>query len=152
MEQAPYQSLRTMGRMLRLQCACMFPMAAQDVSHLKHTAMPWEENSMAKVTELGGEVQIPDLWRVSRLLKISSIQCDTMLINAEDAPQKKKLCGMGGAAHVNFTLVRNILFVGGFFGAEVRLASIVPTFGTATFAQRVLRIVALGHQRRTARR
>ena len=63
-------SRRTLGRMFRVQRECMYPKAAKDLSSVKLTIMEWEEKWKRMKAELGDDVKIPDLWRMSALLEI----------------------------------------------------------------------------------
>ena len=48
----------------------MYPKPAQDVSPVRLAVMQWEEKWKAMVSELGTDAKIPDLQRMSALLKI----------------------------------------------------------------------------------
>ena len=63
-------SKRTLGRMFRMQRECMYPRGAKDLAGVKIAIMQWEERWKRMKGELGVEVKIPDLWRMSALLEI----------------------------------------------------------------------------------
>ena len=63
-------SKRTMGRMFRVQRECMYPKAVKELGNVKKAIMDWEEKWNRMKAELGAEVKIPDLWRMSALLEI----------------------------------------------------------------------------------
>ena len=54
-------------RIFRVQRECMYQIPAKDPSQVRLAIMQWEEKWKG---ELGGDVQIPDLWRMSALLEI----------------------------------------------------------------------------------
>ena len=48
----------------------MYPKPAKDAGQVRLATMPWEEQWKAMMSELGGDVKIPDLWRMPALLEI----------------------------------------------------------------------------------
>ena len=63
-------STRTLGRMFRVQLERMFPELVNDVIQVRLATMQREGNWKAVISELGKDVKIPDLWRISALLEI----------------------------------------------------------------------------------
>ena len=58
-------SRRALRRVFRVQRDCMYPKAAKDVSQVKASIMQCEDKLKNMMTELGGDAEIPDLWRLS---------------------------------------------------------------------------------------
>ena len=61
---------RTSGRRFRVQRECWHPKPAKDASQVRLAIMQREEKWKATMSELGGDAQNPDLWRMSALLEI----------------------------------------------------------------------------------
>ena len=49
---------------------CMYPKPAKEVGQVRLAIMQWEEKWKAMTSELGGDAQNPDLWRMSALLEM----------------------------------------------------------------------------------
>jgi hypothetical protein len=62
-------SRRTLGRMFRVQRERMYPKQVKDLGSVKLAIMEWEEKWRRMKTELGDDMKIPDLWRMSALLE-----------------------------------------------------------------------------------
>ena len=63
-------SRRTIGRMFRVQKDCMYPKTARNLGEVAGLVLEWEEKWRRMLAELGPEVRIPELWRMSALLEI----------------------------------------------------------------------------------
>ena len=63
-------SKKTMGRMFRIQRECMYPKEVKELSGVKIAILEWEEKWKRMNSELGADVKIPVLWRMSALLEI----------------------------------------------------------------------------------
>ena len=61
---------RTLGRMFRVQRDCMYPKQARSLKEVGTQILEWEGRWKRMMAELGSEVRIPDLWRMSALLEI----------------------------------------------------------------------------------
>ena len=63
-------SRRTLGRMFRVQRECMYPKQARGMKEVGIMIMEWEGKWRRMMAELGPDIRIPDLWRMSALLEI----------------------------------------------------------------------------------
>ena len=63
-------SQRTIGRMFRVQRECMYPKQAKNLREVGTQILEWEGRWRRMMAELGTDVRIPDLWRMSALLEI----------------------------------------------------------------------------------
>ena len=52
----------------RVQRECMYPKPAKHLNQVRRAIMHWEEMWKAMMSEFGGDVKIPDSWRMSALL------------------------------------------------------------------------------------
>ena len=74
-------SIRTLGNRFRVQRECMYPRPAKDVSQVRLAILQREENRKATMSALGGDVKIPDLWRMSALLELCRKELMTMRLD-----------------------------------------------------------------------
>ena len=61
---------------VRVLRECVYPKPVEDVGQVRLAIMQWEEKWKAMMSELGGDAKIPDLWRMSALLRREETDAD----------------------------------------------------------------------------
>ena len=78
-------SRKTMGRMFRLQRECMYPKEVKKWEEVVAAIMQWENKWRKMMAEIGKDMKIPDMWRMSALLNIVPIRVqDEMIMRLEE--------------------------------------------------------------------
>ena len=84
---------KTMGRLFRMQRECMYPRAVKNLGEVTGAVGMWEEKWRRMIVEIGQEMKIPDLWKMSALLEIvpKTVQEQVMLGMDEIGDSYEKL-------------------------------------------------------------
>ena len=55
---------------VRVRRECLYPKSAKDVSQVRLAITQWEDKWKAMMSELGGDVKTPDLWRMPAFVEM----------------------------------------------------------------------------------